>query len=106
VNGRLWPIPGIPFGSCKLTLIGAALESKISLLVQPLAHGPGHFEKTGIASTARRFGQDNVAHLFWKVLYRHPRSRFERLAVMQTPDMTIDHSTLRRRVEAGAHVSG
>jgi len=23
---------------------------------------------------------------------------------MQTPDMTIDHSTLRRLVEAGAHV--
>jgi hypothetical protein len=35
---------------------------------------------------------------------RLPGNRFARLADMLTPNKTIDHGTLRRLVEAGAHV--
>ena len=38
------------------------------------------------------------------MLNRILRTCFERLIDMQTPDKTIDHSTLRRLVDAGANV--
>ena len=36
-----WPVPGLPYGRRKLTLVGRAHASKVSFLAQPRTHTAG-----------------------------------------------------------------
>jgi len=53
---------GFYLGPLQADIVPAALDPQIILLARPRAHRTGHFEKTGVASTAWSFGYDSVAH--------------------------------------------